>query len=116
MSNAVQVQRRRGTAAQMATFVGAQGELAATTGTNRIHLHDGATPGGWPAAQLLEVGMLKIAARAINLNALGDTAVVLSLPPGIANYRVDRVYISDSQGASIPPPRKEAWRSPSSRR
>ena len=48
----VQVRRRRETAAFLATFVGAQGELLVDTTNNRVQVHDGATPGGWPAAAI----------------------------------------------------------------
>lgn len=44
---ATQVQLRRGTAAQMATFIGAQNELCATTDTHQLVLHDGVTLGGF---------------------------------------------------------------------
>ena len=46
MSN--QLQLRRGTAAQTASFVGAVGEVTVSTDDHVLHLHDGATPGGFP--------------------------------------------------------------------
>ena len=46
----VQVRRRREAAAFLSTFVGAQGELLVDTTNSRVQVHDGATPGGWPAA------------------------------------------------------------------
>lgn len=52
---ATQLQFRRGTAAQMATFTGAQGEVVVDTSNNRVVVHDGATAGGWPAARIAEV-------------------------------------------------------------
>lgn len=52
---AIQVQHRRGTAAAHAGFVGAPGEITATTDTKRLILHDGATVGGIPVARLDEV-------------------------------------------------------------
>lgn len=51
----VQVKRRRDTAANLASFTGAQAELLVDTTNNRVQVHDGATPGGWPAAKLAEV-------------------------------------------------------------
>jgi hypothetical protein len=51
----VQVKRRRDTAANLATFVGAQAELLVDTTNNRVQVHDGTTAGGWPAAKLAEV-------------------------------------------------------------
>jgi hypothetical protein len=52
---ATQIQFRRGSAAQMATFTGAQGEVVVDTTNNRVVVQDGATAGGWPAARVAEV-------------------------------------------------------------
>ena len=43
-----QLQLRRGTQAQIAVFTGAQGEATPAVDTMRLHIHDGATAGGWP--------------------------------------------------------------------
>ena len=51
----VQVRRRREAAAFLQSFVGAQGELLVDTTNNRVQVHDGVTPGGWPAAKLAEM-------------------------------------------------------------
>jgi hypothetical protein len=45
-----QLQLWRGTAAQVATFTGASGEVAVDTTNNRLVVQDGATAGGWPQA------------------------------------------------------------------
>ena len=45
MTTATQVQLRRGTSAQIATFTGAQGEVVVDTTNNRAVVHDGATAG-----------------------------------------------------------------------
>jgi hypothetical protein len=50
-----QLQLRRGTASQMITFTGAQGECVVDTTNNRLIVSDGITAGGWPAAKLSEV-------------------------------------------------------------
>lgn len=55
MTTAVQVQYRRGTTTQVASFTGGQGELIVDTTDNRIVVQDGSTAGGWPAAKLAEV-------------------------------------------------------------
>jgi len=55
MTTAVQVQYRRGSAAQVASFTGAQGEMVVDTTNNRVVVQDGSTSGGWPAAKLAEV-------------------------------------------------------------
>ena len=52
----VQVKRRRDTAANIAVFTPAQGELIVDTTNNRLIAGDGVTPGGWPAAKLSEIG------------------------------------------------------------
>jgi len=44
-----QLQLRRGTAAQVATFTGAAGEVVVDTSNNRLVVNDGTTMGGWPA-------------------------------------------------------------------
>ena len=46
----IQLQLRRGTTAEHATFTGATGELTFNTTTKRIHAHDGTTAGGKPFA------------------------------------------------------------------
>lgn len=48
-----QVQLRRGTTAQHATFTGAVGELTIDTDKDIIVVHDGSTAGGFPAASSL---------------------------------------------------------------
>src|ERR1700728_3268548 len=55
MTTAVQVQYRRGTATQIASFTGAQGELVVDTTNNRVVVQDGAMAGGFPAPKLSEV-------------------------------------------------------------
>ncbi|MGB7976093.1 MAG: hypothetical protein WCF81_17500 [Roseiarcus sp.] len=50
-----QLQLRRGTASQVASFTGAQGEVVFDTTNNRIVANDGVTAGGNPAAKLAEV-------------------------------------------------------------
>ena len=50
-----QVQFRRGTYTDNISFVGAQGEIIAELTNYRIVLHDGSTPGGYPAATLYEL-------------------------------------------------------------
>ena len=51
----VQVKYRRDTAANVAAYTGASGELIIDTTNNRVTVHDGSTAGGWPAAKLSEV-------------------------------------------------------------
>lgn len=48
---ATQVQRRRGTTTQHATFTGAEGELTVDTTKDTVVVHDGTTAGGRPLAR-----------------------------------------------------------------
>lgn len=50
MTTATQIQLRRGTAAQVASFTGAAGELTPDMTNFRLVLHDGSTLGGRPQA------------------------------------------------------------------
>jgi hypothetical protein len=50
MTTATQVKLRRGTAAQIAAFTGAEGEVTPDMTNKRLVLHDGVTPGGTPQA------------------------------------------------------------------
>lgn len=50
MTTATQVQLRRGTAAQVAAFTGAAGEVTPDMTNFRLVLHDGTTLGGRPQA------------------------------------------------------------------
>lgn len=52
----VQVKRRRDTAANIASFTPAQGELIVDLTNNRVIVGDGSTVAGWPAAKLSEAG------------------------------------------------------------
>jgi hypothetical protein len=65
-----QLQLRRGTAAQVAAFTGAQGEVVVDTTNNRLVLQDGATAGGIPIAKLSEAGG-GASGGSISLTALG---------------------------------------------
>lgn len=51
----VQVKRRRDTAANVAAYTGAQGELIVDTTDNRLTVHDGSTAGGWAHARIVDL-------------------------------------------------------------
>ena len=53
---AKRIQFRRGSTAEHAIFVGAPGELTIDTTKNTVVVHDGVTPGGFPATRLDSVG------------------------------------------------------------
>jgi hypothetical protein len=50
MTTATKLQLRRGTSAQVAAFVGAEGEVTPDLTNYRLVLHDGSTAGGHPQA------------------------------------------------------------------
>jgi len=81
---AVQLQLRRGTAAENAEFIGAQGELTYATDTKALHIHDGETAGGFSV----------------------DTVVAWQAPTADNNYTWYRKYASGwvEQGAQITAP------------
>ena len=104
----VQVRRRREAAAFLSTFVGAQGELLVDTTNNRVQVHDGATPGGWPAAKLADViGRTPVADanysalatdRTIAYTAL-TSARTVTLPPASAYPTGTQLLVVDESGA-----------------
>jgi Major tropism determinant N-terminal domain len=57
MTTATQVQLRRGTAAQVAVFTGAPGEVTPDMTNKRLYLHDGTTVGGIPQASAADVAV-----------------------------------------------------------
>jgi hypothetical protein len=79
---AKQIKYRRGTTTQHAVFTGVQGELTVDTVRNVVIVHDGATPGGWPAANATAVAAqisvltANNAFRSANIVALQSNAAV----------------------------------------
>jgi hypothetical protein len=51
MPSPIAIRRRRGTTAQHAAFVGAEGEITIDTSKKTVVVHDGVTPGGTAAAR-----------------------------------------------------------------
>jgi hypothetical protein len=105
-----QLQLRRGTAAQVAAFTGAQGELVVDTTNNRAVINDGATAGGWPAAKLAEVVTnTRVAVADANYAALTTdrlvaytaltAARVVALPAAAAFPTGARLMVVDETGA-----------------
>ena len=75
----VQVRRRREAAAFLQSFVGAQGELLVDTTNNRVQVHDGATPGGWPAAAVRDMAGFNLGINtngAINQRGVSGTVTL----------------------------------------
>jgi len=110
MTTAVQVQYRRGTASQVASFAGALGELVVDTTNNRVVVQDGATAGGFAAAKLSEVVTnTRIAVSDANYVALATdrnvaytaiTAARTVTLPAAASYPTGtRLLILDESGS-----------------
>ena len=105
-----QLQLRRGTASQIAAFIGAQGEVVIDTTNNRAVVSDGSTAGGWPAAKLAEVVTNTRTAvsdanyavlatdRLVAFTAL-TAARVVSLPAAASYPTGTRLMILDETGA-----------------
>jgi hypothetical protein len=66
---AKRVQFRRGTTAQHALFVGAPGEITVDTDKKIIVVHDGATPGGFPANRLQDIDGTATFSAQVRVNA-----------------------------------------------
>lgn len=93
MTTSRQVQIRRGTTTENASFVGAQGELTFDTTANVLILHDGFTVGGHrldaaslPTASPTQLGGIKIGpGLSIDGNGVATSTATYSLPVATAN-------------------------------
>ena len=107
----VQVRRRREAASFLSTYVGAQGELLVDTTNNRLQVHDGTTPGGWPAAKLTEVAQ-RTAVVDANYQALATDRTIaftaltaarsVTLPAASAYPAGTRLLVMDESGGCSP--------------
>jgi len=99
MTTSVQVQYRRGSATQVASFTGAQGEMVVDTTDSRVVVQDGSTAGGWPAAKLND-SAVAFTGGTINGTTLGQTtpaaAAVTALGVGAATPGAGIVNVSGS--------------------
>jgi hypothetical protein len=79
----LQVQLRRGTSSQNASFVGRAGELIYTTDTKRLFVHDGTTAGG------TEIGSLSSLATVATTGNYNDLSNLPTLFSGSYNDLTD---------------------------
>ena len=79
----LQVQLRRGTSSQNASFVGRAGELIYTTDTKRLFVHDGTTAGG------TEIGSLSSLATVATSGSYNDLSNLPTLFSGSYNDLTD---------------------------
>ena len=83
----IEVQLRRGTAAENAAFIGQEGELVYTTDTKDLFVHDGSTAGGTPVGSLASIAddsvtfakIEEIPANTILGNNTGSSSDILEL-------------------------------------
>ncbi len=83
----IEVQLRRGTAAENAAFTGQEGELVYTTDTKDLFVHDGSTAGGTPVGSLASIAddsvtfakIEEIPANTILGNNTADSSDILEL-------------------------------------
>jgi len=83
----IEVQIRRGTDAENATFVGAEGELVYTTDTKDLYVHDGSTAGGTVVGSLTGIAddsitfakIEEVPANTILGNNTGSSSDILEL-------------------------------------
>ena len=79
----LQVQLRRGTSSQNASFVGRAGELIYTTDTKKLFVHDGTTAGG------TEIGSLSSLATVATTGSYNDLSNLPTLFSGSYNDLTD---------------------------
>jgi Major tropism determinant N-terminal domain len=99
-----QLQLRRGTAAQVAAFTGAQGEVVIDTTNQRVVVNDGATAGGWPAEISVRTPVSDAAYSALVTDRIiAYTAITAARAvslPAAASYPVGSIlWIVDESGS-----------------
>ena len=102
-----QLQLRRGTAAQVAAFTGAQGEVVVDTTNQRLVVNDGATAGGWPADICVRTAVADAAYSALVTDRIvAYTAITaaraVSLPSAASYPTGTALWIVDESGACSP--------------
>jgi len=85
---AIQVQRRRGTAAENAAFTGAEGEYVYLTDTGQIAIHDGSTQGGFIIPNEIDGVNDEFGFN----TATGTDTIVLTVPSNVAAYQTGQVF------------------------
>lgn len=79
---ATEVRHRRGTTAQHASFTGAQGEITVDTTKKTSVVHDGVTPGGFPALLAADVAGKANSGANSDITSLSGLTTPLSIPQG----------------------------------
>ena len=99
-----QLQLRRATAAQVAAFAGAQGEVVADTNYWRLYVNDGSTAGGWATARAQRTAVANAAYTALGTDRIiaytSLSAAQTVTLPAAANFPVgERLLVVDESGA-----------------
>jgi hypothetical protein len=92
---ATQVQQRRGTTAEHATFTGAVGEVTVDTDKDTAVVHDGTTAGGRP---LMRQDMSNVPAGTVTSTMIADGTIVnadINASAAIAGSKVAPSFVSD---------------------
>lgn len=82
-----QVQRRRGTTAQHATFTGVVGEITIDTDKNVVVVHDGSTAGGFPLAKAAGQTFTNPTLTGVTETAYNLTGTAISAANGTFQYK-----------------------------
>lgn len=95
---ATQVQIRRGTNTQNASFTGAEGELSANTTNDSVHVHDGSTAGGF---ELARADLNNVSDTDLNAALTGNTLASLTITSADINGgNIDGTTIGGSTAAA----------------
>ena len=95
---ATQLQIRRGTNTQNASFTGAEGELSVNTTNDSVHVHDGSTAGGF---QLARADLNNVSDTDLNAALTGNTLASLTITSADINGgNIDGTTIGASSAAA----------------
>ena len=95
---ATQVQIRRGTNTQNASFTGAEGELSANTTNDSVHVHDGSTAGGF---ELARADLNNVSDTDLNAALTGNTLASLTITSADINGgNIDGTVIGGTTAAA----------------
>ena len=97
-----QVQIRRGTTTQHASFTGAVGELSVDTDKDVVVVHDGSTAGGFPMVrQLSDLSVTATAAELNLLDGVTATTAELNYLDGVTSNIQTQLNTAASTGKAI---------------
>lgn len=102
---ATQVQRRRGTTAQHATFAGQLAELTVDTDKKTVVVHDGITLGGYPLARIADItatnaSIIDTGGYFVSTNVEGALEELAVVPKGLTHFTETRTTAAPN--ATIP--------------